>query len=150
MENKESLDKMNMGKLWALARSRGIEFKGKKKTQLVKELIEADKINPQPSVQEEKPIKSEDQSKVKPNKRADKFTFVEATLADGTKVKIPAKDVTPIERKKGDTIIIKSVDGRELEASVGREHWIGKEIEVPAEMEEEVKRLLKEGGFYFV
>lgn len=142
MEDKESLNEMNMGKLWALARSRGIEFKGKTKKELIKELIASDA----PKTEEVK----KETLKVEEKKIEKNPTLVEVTLADGTKAKIPAKDVQPIKAKAGDMIIIKSVDGRELEVSVGRDHWIGKEIEVPAEQEEEVKRLLKDGGFYFV
>jgi len=146
VENKESLDKMNMGKLWALARSRGIDFKGKKKKDLIAEMIAMDQKT-------EKVEKEVDRIKEEPKKETTKKNeaLVEAVLSDGTKVLIPAKDITPAgkEKEKG-IVIIKSVDGRDLEASVGNTHWLGKTIEVPIEQEDEVKRLLTEGGFYFV
>ena len=91
------------------------------------------------------------QTPVKEEIKKEKVAFVEATLADGTKVRIPASEVTPIKQNEVDgVIVIKSVDGRELEASIGITHWVGKTIEVPMEQAEDVKRLLKEGGFYFV
>lgn len=143
MENKETLDSMSMGKIWSLARERKIEIKGKKKKELIKEIIAADMgktVDP-----EAKPVVEE--AKVK----KEKVVMVEVTLADGTKAKVPAKDIAPSKKEKGDDeITIKSVDGREMEVSVGRDHWVGKTIVVPAEQEEEIKRLLKEGGFYFV
>lgn len=145
MNDEKSIEELNMGELWALAKSRGISIKGKKRKDLIKELIASD--SPKTEEVKEKPSKVEE----KPVKKSEKITFVEATLADGTRIRVPAKDVEPVKAdKKKDVIIIKSVDGRELEASVGRLHWVGKEIEIPTEMEEEVKRLLKLGGFYFI
>lgn len=55
----------------------------------------------------------------------------------------PSLENTP----SGFTKII-SADGRTLEASVGDQHWIGKELDVPNEQAGEVRRLLEEGGFY--
>lgn len=43
---------------------------------------------------------------------------------------------------------IYSADGRELEVSVGNDIWRGTTITVPADMEEEVRRLLITGNFY--
>jgi len=140
MEGQESLKDMNMGKLWSLARARGIDFKGMKKKELIEKIISTGEVS--------KPEKKE----VKPTEKKVKVVdMVEVTLKDGTKAKVPAENVTAsvIVKPEG-TVIIKSVDGRELEASVGREIWVGKEIEVPVEYEEEVRRLLKSGGFYFV
>lgn len=143
MEDKESLNKMNMGKLWALARARGIEFKGKKKKDLIKEMVAMDQKA------EKKAVKSKEEPKKEARKKNE--TLVEAVLSDGTKVLIPAKDITPAGKEEDEGIvIIKSVDGRELEVSVGTTHWIGKTIEVPIEQEDEVRRLLTDGGFYFV
>ena len=151
MKGEESLKDMNMGKLWSLARSRGIDFKGMKKVDLIKAIIAKDKptASKEPKVEEVK----EESPKVEEKKveKKDGIRFVEATLADGTRIKVPAQDVSPVKSEKNkDVVIIKSVDGRELEASVGRDHWVGKIIEVPAEQEDEVKRLLTDGGFYFV
>ena|SRR3990172_4053160 len=147
MEGKESLQDMNMGKLWALARSRGIDFKGMKKPELIKALIASDS----PKTEEVKKETPKVEEKKKVEKKESGINFVEATLADGTKIKVPAKDVSPVKTETDEgMVIIKSVDGRELEASVGRDHWVGKIIEVPAEQEDEVRRLLKDGGFYFV
>lgn len=134
-----------MGELWSLAKTRGISIKGKTRKVLIKELINNDIPKNPKKVVEEAPEVEE-----KPVKKNETITFVEATLADGTRIKVPAKDVQPTKTVKKDVVIIKSVDGRELEASVGSMHWVGKEIEVPLEMEEEVKRLLKFGGFYFI
>lgn len=142
MEGKESLKEMNMGKLWALARSKGIQFKGMKKPDLIKALVAADSPK-------EKPVAKKPEKETKP--KIVKETMVEAVLEDGTKVLIPAKDVSPAVKVEDDgMVVIKSVDGRDLEASVGITHWVGKEIRVPKEQLEEVKRLLKDGGYYFV
>ena len=48
---------------------------------------------------------------------------------------------------EGETVI-ESVDGRELEVSVGSVIWRGKTITVPNDMVEEVRRLLETGGFF--
>lgn len=151
MNNNETLQKLSMGKLWSLARSRGIEFKGVKKPELIKLLIAKDNPNTseEPKIEEVKKETPKVEEK-KAEKKVKTEDLVEATLADGTKVKIPAKDVKPAEIVEGEMVIIKSVDNRELEASIGRDHWRGKVIEVPAEQAEDVKRLLKDGGFYFV
>lgn len=141
MEKQESLDSLSMAKIWQLARARKIDVNGKKKKQLIQELIEADKIVPEVPVE---PKKVEEKPK-------EKLAFVEATLVDGTKIKVPAKDVVPAKKEKNAAeVIIKSVDGRELEVSIGRDHWVGQTITIPAEIEDEIKRLLKGGGFYFV
>lgn len=147
MNDEKSIEKLNMGELWSLAKTRGISIKGKKRKDLIKELIASDSSKSEPTKEESVQV----EPKEKPVKKNEKITFVEATLADGTRIKVPAKDVEPIKADKEKNIVtIKSVDGRELEASVGRLHWMGKEIEVPLEMEEEVRRLLKLGGFYFI
>ena len=140
---RESLNNLNMGEIWKIARERGIAIKGKSKKELIKKIIAIDV-----PVLEKEPEKPEVK---KVEGRKEVITFVEATLADGTKVKIPAKDVTPIGKEvKTGEVTIKSVDGRELEVSVGRDHWVGQTITIPAELEDEVSRLLKDGGFYFV
>lgn len=132
-----------MAQIWKLARERNMDVKGKKKAQLIAELTKSRDII--------QPVVGEKVEKPEPPVKKEQMTFVIATLADGTKIKVPAKDVSPVRVEEADGIvIIKSVDGRELEASIGNTHWVGKTIEVPFEQEEDVKRLLKEGGFYFV
>jgi len=139
-KKKKTLNEMNMGELWAIAKSKNISIKGKKKAELIKEIT---KPVVKKSV-EKKPVE-----KTKPKKV--KEAMVEATLEDGTKVLVPAKEVTQATKADDDgMVVIKSVDGRELEASIGTVYWVGKEIRVPKEQVEEVKRLLKDGGFYFV
>lgn len=142
MEGKQSLKDMNMGQLWALARSRKIDYKGMKKVDLIKALsAEAKEVAA-------KPVEKKTESK-----KATKIDMVEATLEDGTKVLIPANTVKPTTESVTDEdglVTITSVDGRELEVSIGGTVWVGKEIKVPAEQEEDVKRLLKEGHYYFI
>lgn len=126
---------MNMGELWALAKSRGISVKGKKKSELIAELVieDSEKVEKKETVEKEKPV------------------LVKATLEDGTEILIPAKDVTSVEpAKKGELVTIKSVDGRELEVSIGDQYWKGKVIEVPSELAQDVKRILRDGGFYIL
>lgn len=130
-----------MGELWALAKSRGIAIKGKKKVQLIEELTK-----PVIEGQEPAPVKKVESEP----KKKEKIPMVEATLADGTKVLVPAEAVKAETAKEGEDIILRSVDGRELEVSIGNDHWKGKEIVVPFKQAEEVKRILKEGGFFVI
>ena len=64
--------------------------------------------------------------------------------------KVGEQVITPEIKKEVESgmVEIESVDGRELEASVGTTIWKGKVIIVPKEMEEDVRRLLIEGGFF--
>jgi hypothetical protein len=135
MKETKTLKEMNMGELWALAKSRGISVKGKKKSELIAELVieDSEKVEKKETVEKEKPV------------------LVKATLEDGTEILIPAKDVTSVEpAKKGELVTIKSVDGRELEVSIGDQYWKGKVIEVPSELAQDVKRILRDGGFYIL
>jgi len=43
---------------------------------------------------------------------------------------------------------IVSADNRVLEASIGERIWKGTTITVPAEQEEDVRRILEDGGFF--
>jgi len=142
----KTLKEMNMGELWALAKSKGIEIKGKKKVQLIEELTKPVVEGQEPLPVKE--IKPEPKKEEKPKK--EKIPMVEATLADGTKVLVPAEAVKAEVSKEGEDIILRSVDGRELEVSIGNDHWKGKEIVVPFKQAEEVKRILKEGGFFVI
>ena len=74
------------------------------------------------------------------------------TIIKPEEVKVEQVEVvTPVEEVKvsvSGMVEIVSADGRELEVSVGKETWRGTTITVPADMVEEVRRLLETGGFY--
>ena len=52
--------------------------------------------------------------------------------------------VNPVE----ETVILRSADGRELEASINNQFWRGKTIEVPVSAAGDVRRMLEVGGYY--
>jgi hypothetical protein len=139
MKEEKTLKEMNMGELWALAKSRGISIKGKKKDQLMKELVSHDGT------------KNEEIKKKSPKVKEENKDFVKVTLEDGSEALVSAASIkSPEKAKKGEKVTIKSVDGRELEVSIGDLRWKGKVIEVPSENAEDVRRILKEGGFYIL
>lgn len=47
-----------------------------------------------------------------------------------------------------ETVTLISADKRVLEVSIGSQFWRGVTIDVPKELEGEVRRLLESGGFY--
>ncbi len=132
-----------MPKLWKMAKDLGISHKGKK-PELIARIVKAKKERPQP-VEEKTDKKPEDTKAEKPKK-----DMVQATLGDGSKVMVPSSSVEAASKAKGGMVTMKSMDGRVLEAAVGSEVFIGKTIKVPVEMADEIRRLLKEGGFYVI
>ena len=41
-----------------------------------------------------------------------------------------------------------SADGRKLDVAINSQHWEGKVISIPKELDGEIRRLLETGGFY--
>ena len=68
----------------------------------------------------------------------------EASTPDPVVVATP-----PVVEVKPKTVkLISAIPGKQIEVSIGRDHWKGVEIEVPAELEGEIRRILEAGGYY--
>lgn len=57
-------------------------------------------------------------------------------------------EATPAVEDDLPMVKIETADNRTLEVSIGDQYWKGKEIFVPVELEDDVRRILIGGGFF--